>query len=80
MTDLVAAFRAWLPSATPQARADALKVIEQQTQMTASALEQATKSIMTTGPDEVWRHLFDKLNLDIEEFLTVEELLRSPRP
>lgn len=78
MSGLVAAFEAWAATATPQAKADVLRIIEQQTQMTAAALEHVTKGVMAVGYNDVWKGLLDKRNLEIEELLTIENLLHPP--
>ncbi|MDQ1454097.1 MAG: hypothetical protein QOK38_3963 [Acidobacteriaceae bacterium] len=77
MTDLVAEFEAWILTATPQDRARALKVIEKQTEMTVSALEDIAKNLMTMESNQVWKGLLEKRNLEIEELLHVEALLKS---
>jgi hypothetical protein len=62
MTDLVAEFEAWILTATPQDRARALKVIEKQTEMTVSALEDIAKNLMTMESNQVWKGLLEKRN------------------
>jgi hypothetical protein len=77
MTDLVTQFKAWLPSATPVDRAHALKVIENQTQMIAAALEDVAKNLMEMKRGQIWSTLLEKRNLEIEELLEIENLLKS---
>jgi len=76
MSDLVAQFKAWIPTATPQDRASALKVIEKQTEMIVSGLEDVAKNLMTMKHSQVWSSLLERRNLEIEELLQVENLLK----
>jgi hypothetical protein len=77
MIDLVAEFRAWIPTATPQDRAHALRIIEKQTELTVSALEHIAKNLAGMERAQVWKGLLERRNLDIGELLQVESLLNS---
>jgi hypothetical protein len=54
-----------------------LPVIEKQTELTVSALENTAKNLMTMESNQVWKALLEKRNLEIEELLHVDALLKS---
>jgi len=79
MSDLVARFKEWLPNTSPKDRADALKVIEQQIEMTMGNIQDVAKHIDGTTPKyaQACGSLIEKRRQDIQELEEVKGMFKA---
>ncbi len=79
MSDLVALFKGWLPAMTAQDRADVLKVIDEQIEMTTGNFEDTAKHLAGASAQfrEAWTRMIEKRRQDIDELEEIKRLLTS---
>ena len=79
MSDLVALFKAWLPTMTAEDRADVLKVIDEQIEMTIGNAQDTAKHLAgaTAKFHDAWTRMIEKRRQDIDELKEVKRLLSA---
>lgn len=79
MSDLVKHFKAWRPTMTYTDRADALKVIEEQIEMTMANAQDMARHLSGLTPKyrEAWANQIEKRRMDLAELEEVKKLLTN---
>lgn len=77
VSDLVQQFKAWRPAMSAKDRADALKVINEQIEMTMANAQDMAKNLVSLTPKyrEAWASQIEKRRIDLAELEEVKKLL-----